>query len=82
MRANSNELSRRDIFVAVMKSNGITALQLGQVLDHFSNELTRLDVARFAAPRLANPSHALGFAAKWRNNLLARDYTTLMASQR
>jgi len=82
MRSNNNELSRRDIFVAVMKSHGITAMQLGTVLDYFPNEQVRMDVARFAAPRLMNPSHALGFAAKWKNSILARDYTTLMAGQK
>jgi len=82
LQSNANELNRRDIFVAVMKAHGITAMQLGRVLDFFPNEQVRLDVARFAAPRLMNPSHALIFASKFHNGILSRDYTTLMASQK
>jgi hypothetical protein len=81
LRATSNELVRADLIGPVLRTQGLTALQLSAVLDLFSSELTRLDVARACAPRVVNPQHALGFSAKFRNNLLGQDYVQLMSAQ-
>lgn len=81
LRANPNELLRRDMVATVFESNAVTAIQLGILLDQFNNELTRLEVAKLAAEHVVNPLHALGLASKFRNGLLARDFTQVMASQ-
>lgn len=78
VQANPNELSKLDIVRQVMNANYVTAKQLGPVLDSFRNELLRLDAAKAAAPRVVDRSHALGHASKWRNSLLASDYTQVM----
>ena len=50
-------------------------------MDLFNNELTRLDMAKFAATRTVNPMHAIGLSAKFRNSILAQDYVTVMGRQ-
>lgn len=82
LRANANEFGKESICTTLFANNMLTAAQLGAVLDQFQNELTRMEVAKKAAPVLVNPQHALGFAAKWRNSLIGQEYTQLMASQR
>jgi len=78
LKSNPNELTKVDIVRQVTRSSYLTAKQLGPVLDNFRNELLRLDAARAAAPHVVDRSHALGHASKWRNSLLASDYTTVM----
>jgi len=82
LRANSNEFGKESICESMFANSMVTAAQLGAVLDQFQNELTRMEVAKKAAPVVVNPQHALGFAAKWRNGLIGQEYTQLMASQR
>lgn len=82
LRSNPNELTRAEVVESITASNGLTALQFGQVLDLFSNELTRMDVARTCAPHVVDPGHAYGFASKWMNGILGREFTQLMAAQR
>jgi hypothetical protein len=81
LRSNSNEMMRLDVVRVMFRSNWVTALQLGAVLDLFGNEMFRLDVAKMAAPRVVNPQHALGHAARFRNGFFAGEYTKLMAEQ-
>ncbi len=81
LRATQNELSREQTVGTMFQRNACTALQLSQILDLFSNELTRLNVGKQAAPHVVDPSHALGFAAKFRNGLLGQEYTQVMAAQ-
>lgn len=78
---NSNEQLRKEICEATFRAHALTALQLGLILDQFRNDQLRLEVARAAAPRVTNPSHALGFATKWRNSVLAKEYATLLSQQ-
>lgn len=78
VKQNPNELTRLDTVRAVVANQGLTAKQLGPILDAFQNELLRLDAAKAAAPHLIDPAHALGHATKWRNSLLAADYSALM----
>jgi len=82
LRSNTNELTRADLCNSLFNANYLTALQFGQVLDLFSNELTRLDVARKASDHLVNPQHAIGFAAKFRNSFNAQDFVQVMTGQR
>jgi hypothetical protein len=81
LRSNGNELVRADIAENVLRTGYLTALQLSQVLDQFSNELTRLDVAKTAAPKVVNPQHALGLSAKFSNTFNAEEYVEVMTAQ-
>jgi hypothetical protein len=81
LKAVDNELTREDMAEKMFKRNYLTAKQFGQVLDLFENELTRLDVAKTAAPHVVNPQHALGFSSKWDNSLNGEDYVELMSAQ-
>lgn len=82
LRGNSSDLTKADMCRAVLGNNWITAKQLGLVLDFFSSDLIRLDVAKVAAPHTVNPQHALGLSSKFRSSLLQADFTRLMADQR
>jgi hypothetical protein len=82
LRSNQNELTRQNIVNDVLRNNALTALQLGAIMDLFSSELVKLDVAKAAAPRVVNPMHALAFAAKFRNDLLGQDFARVYSSQR
>lgn len=81
LKSNSNELVRADVARTVLRSSFLTALQLSQVLDQFNNELTRLEVARTAAPKVVNPQHALGLSAKFNNTFNAQEYVQVMTAQ-
>lgn len=81
LRSTQNELSREQTVGTMFQRNACTALQLSQIMDLFSNELTRLNVGKSAAPHVVDPSHALGFAAKFKNSLLGQEYTQTMAAQ-
>lgn len=79
LQGNPNELTKLDLVRNAAAAQRMTAAQLGPVLDSFHNELLRLDAARAVVPRLTDPQHALAHAAKWRNSLLASDYSRLLA---
>jgi len=79
LNANPNELLKLDLVRNTLSSQTLTARQLGPVLDAFQNELLRLDAAKAAVPRLVDPQHAVVHASKWRNSLLATDYSRLFA---
>jgi hypothetical protein len=78
LRATPNELTKLDLVRSAVANQRLTAAQLGPVLDAFQNELLRLDAARAAVPTLVDPTHALVHASKWRNSLLAADFTRLL----
>lgn len=82
LRGQMNELVREQSVQSMLGPQVVTADQLGQLLDLFNNEITRLDVAKFMAPRVVNPLHALQFSTKFRNGLLGQEYTQVMSSQR
>lgn len=81
LKSTRNELTREEMVEKVMKRAFLTAKQFGLVLDQFQNEITRLDVAKTAAPRVVNPQHALGFSSKWRNSISAEEYVELITEQ-
>jgi hypothetical protein len=81
MRSTPNELTRQANAQAALQRQALTAAQLGLLMDLFNNELTRLDVAKFAATRTVNPQHAIGLSTKFRNSILANDYITVMGRQ-
>ena len=47
----------------------------------FQNEYLKLDAAKAVVPRLVNPQHALGHAARFRNTFLAADFTKLLSTR-
>lgn len=81
IRSTPNELTRQANVQAALANQALTAAQLGLLMDLFNNELTRLDVAKFAATRTVNPMHAIGLSSKFRNSILANDYITVMGRQ-
>jgi hypothetical protein len=81
LRGSSGELGRKDLCEAVLRRQTITALQLRGLLELFSSELLRLDVARLAAPRVVDARRALGLAATFRNPSLAAEFARLMEGQ-
>ena len=82
LRGTDSEITRFDQVKDMLKTNWLTARQLGQVLDLFESEIYRLDVAKLAAPKVVNPKHALGFSTKFESSLYAADYTKVMSAQR
>lgn len=82
LRGTMNEIVREQMFQQLVARQGLTALQLSQVLDLFANGITRLDVARHAAPRVVNPQHAIGLSAKFSNSISAQEFVELYAAQR
>jgi hypothetical protein len=81
LRGTPNELTRQSMAQQVLGNQAITAAQLGLLMDLFANELTRLDVAKYAATRVTNPMHAIGWSTKFQNSILAQDYVTVMGRQ-
>lgn len=79
LSSTQNEFTKLDLVRNAVSAQRITALQLGPMLDAFQNELIRLDAAKVAAPRLVDPQHALIHCGKWRNSLLAADFSKLLA---
>ncbi len=82
LRATPSDLTKADMCRSVLAANYVTAKQLGMVLELFNSDLTRLDVAKLAAPHTVNPMHALGLSTKFRSSLIAADFTKLMSEQR
>lgn len=82
LKGINNQFSQADMVKAVLANSAMTALQLKQVLELFSSDMVRLDVAKVCAPRVVNPQHALGLATLFQSSFSAQDYTKLMASQR
>jgi hypothetical protein len=81
LKSQANEISRQEMAEKMLKRQYLTAAQYGQVLDLFVNEISRLEVATFAAPHVVNPQHALGFASKWRNSISSEEYTEMISGQ-
>lgn len=81
LKAQPNEITRQEMTEKMLKRNYLTAAQLGLVLDLFRNEISRLEVAKTAAPHVVNPQHALGFSSKWQNSISAGEYTDLISEQ-
>lgn len=82
LRNQVNEIVRFDMLKSMLDAQGLTAAQLGLLLDLFANEIYRFDVAKFCAPRVVNPMHALGLSGKFNNSIYQRDYVDLMSKQR
>jgi hypothetical protein len=81
LKSQPNEITRQEMTEKMLKRNYLTASQLGLLLDLFRNEISRLEVAKTAAPHVVNPQHALGFSSKWQNSISAGEYTDLISEQ-
>ena len=82
LRNEPNEILRHEQVSATVPNACLTAAQLGVVLDLFTNEITRFEVAKESLPRSVNPKHALGFSTKFKNGLYAKDYVAEVSKQR
>ncbi|RKH74649.1 DUF4476 domain-containing protein [Corallococcus aberystwythensis] len=78
LKSENNEIVREEKAEKMLKRVYLTAAQFGMVLDLFNNEITRLDVAKVAAPHVVNPQHALGFSSKWKNSISGSEYTDII----
>jgi hypothetical protein len=78
LKSESNEIVRQEKAEKMLTRVYLTAAQFGLVLDLFRNEITRLEVAKVAAPHVVNPQHALGFSSKWRNSISGSEYTDII----
>lgn len=81
LRGVMNEITREEMFDRFIARNGLTALQLSQVLDLYRNEITRLDIAKKAASHVVNPQHALGLSTKFNNSFSAQEFVEVYADQ-
>lgn len=82
LRGTMNELVREDNLKSMFGNQGVTAIQMGLLMDLFNNEITRLDVAKFLASRVVNPQHAIGYSSKFQNSLLGQEYLQVLGQQR
>ncbi len=82
LRATQNELTRQSMVESAIGDQGLTAMQLGLLMDLFQSEILRMDVAKFCAGRVVNPQHAYGLSTKFRNSIYADDFVQMMAQQR
>jgi hypothetical protein len=82
LRGTMNEITRYQMLESLFGNQGVTAVQMGLLMDLFNNEITRLDVARFLASRVVNPQHTLGFSTRFQNSILGQDFVDTMAQQR
>ncbi|RKH04054.1 DUF4476 domain-containing protein [Corallococcus carmarthensis] len=78
LKSERNEIVRQEKAEKMLTRVYLTAAQFGMVLDLFNNEITRLEVAKVAAPHVVNPQHALGFSSKWRNSISGSEYTDII----
>ena len=81
LRGTMNEITRNQMLESMFGNQGVTAVQMGLLMDLFNNEITRLEVAKFLASRVVNPQHTLGFSTKFRNSILGQDFVDTMAQQ-
>ncbi|WP_223644076.1 DUF4476 domain-containing protein [Corallococcus sp. EGB] len=78
LKSERNEIVRQEKAEKMLKRVYLTAMQFGMVLDLFNNEITRLEVAKEAAPHVVDPQHALGFSSKWKNSISGSEYTDII----
>ena len=81
LKGTPSEVAKLDMCRSVLRSSALTALQLGALMDFFDSEITKLELARAAAPKLTNPKSAFGLATKFRSSPKRQSFTQLMAAQ-
>jgi hypothetical protein len=79
LQANPNEIIRKDMAKRMIGANLLTARQLGMVMDLFMNEILRMEVAKFAIPRVIDREHAYGLSAKFQNTIMAGEFTEALS---
>jgi len=81
LRSVMNEITREDMFEKMIARNGMTAMQLSQVIDLYNNSITKLDIAKHAASHVVNPQHALGLSTKFQNSFQAEEFVEVYSEQ-
>ena len=81
LRRTMNDITREEMALNVFSKTVLSAKQYGIVMDLFSNELTKLEVAKRLAGQVINPQAALGFGSKFQNSILASEYTQAIAGR-
>lgn len=82
LRSVMNEITREEMFEKMIARNGLTAMQLSQVIDLYNNSITKLDIAKHAASHVVNPQHALGLSTKFNNSFQAEEFIEVYSAQR
>ncbi len=82
LKANRSEFTRAEMAINIVNTSGLTAKQLGLVMDLFSSEFTKMDLVKKVVARLVNPQHALGLSVKFNSSFNQGDFTKLMTQQR
>lgn len=82
LRGAITDHTRQSMAQSILSNQAITAAQLGLLLDLFTFDAIKLDVAKFAAPRVTNPSHALGLSTKFMSTFHQQDFVQVMSQQR
>jgi hypothetical protein len=76
-----NELSKRDMIAGMLQNAYVTAQQFMWLLDQFSNELTRMELARTVASHVVDPRRALVYGPRFRNSFTREEFVRLMSQQ-
>ncbi len=82
LKANRSEFTRAEMALNIINTSGVTAKQLGLVMDLFMSEFTKMDLVKKVVARLVNPQHALGLSVKFSSSFNQGDFTKLMTQQR
>jgi hypothetical protein len=80
LRAERNELSRRDLAVELVGDGLLTAQQFTALLDTIGNELTRLELARSLVPHVVDPQRAIGYGSRFNNSINRREFIEALRS--
>jgi len=78
LKAQRNEITRKEMALGSMENSFVTARQFGQIIALFNNELTRMEIVNERAARMVDPKRALGFSATFRNGITAGEYTAVI----
>lgn len=80
-RATANEITKSEMIITSLGSQYVTARQFVAFLDLFRNELTKMDVARAAAPKVVDPSRALSYGPRIVNSITRQEFVELIGQQ-
>src|SRR5439155_16852265 len=79
VQGNAFDNAKADMVRNASRKNWFTAAQLGQLLDAFVMENSKLDAAKAAVPKLVDPANAYGLAQKFTFSTNQAAFTALLA---
>ncbi len=81
LRANGNEMARKQMAFGTLQARYVTARQLSILMDQFPNEIFRLEVGRTGVLHVVDPENAQGLATKFTNPNLSAQYAQVASQQ-